>query len=156
MKAVISLRHRVDQKRDAVLRAAKSAAISYYQLTGKPLGITGEIGEVAAAQALRLELAPPRTPGYDATDRKGRRLQIKTRCIPSNRSLGGQRIGTIKLNHAWDAVVLVLMDERFELRGIYEASRSTVRTLLTKTKSKARQRGALAVSEFIHAGRQIV
>jgi len=155
MKAAIYARYSTNQQRDSVLRAAKRAAISYYRLTGKPLGITGEIGEVAAARALRLKLAPPRTPGYDATDRKGRCLQIKTRCIPSSHPLGSQRIGTIRLNHAWDAVVLVLMDERFELRGIYEASRRTVWTLLTKTKSKARQRGALAVSEFIRAAQKI-
>jgi len=140
---------------DAVLRAAKHAAISYYRLTGKPLGITGEIGEVMAAQALKLKLAPPRTPGYDAKDRKGRRLQIKARCIPRNRRIGYQRIGTIQLNHAWDAVVLVLLDERFELREIYEAPRRTVRAMLTKTKSKARKRGALAVSEFIRAAQRI-
>jgi hypothetical protein len=65
-----------------VLRTATAAAIGYYRLTGKPLGITGEIGEVLAAEHLHLKLAPPRTPGYDATDRKGRRLQIKTRSIP--------------------------------------------------------------------------
>ena len=32
-------------KLHAILKCAKQAAIAYYDLTGKPLGITGEIGE---------------------------------------------------------------------------------------------------------------
>jgi hypothetical protein len=40
-------------------------------LTGKPLGVTGEVSEYVVAQALRLKLAPPRTPGYDATRMRG-------------------------------------------------------------------------------------
>ena len=47
-------------------------AIKYHRLTDKPLGITGEIGEIKAAKLLDLELAPARQAGYDATDRSGR------------------------------------------------------------------------------------
>jgi hypothetical protein len=41
----------------AVLERARAAAVDYYQLTGKPLGITGEYGEYIAARELKLELA---------------------------------------------------------------------------------------------------
>ncbi len=51
-----------------ILERGKAAAVDYYQLTGKPLGITGEIGEYLAAKHLGLELADARNPGYDATD----------------------------------------------------------------------------------------
>ena len=44
----------------AVLDRAKDAAVEYYDLTGKPLGITGEIGEFYAAECLDLELAEAR------------------------------------------------------------------------------------------------
>lgn len=67
-----------------LVREAKQIARRYRELTGKPLGITGEIGELEAARLPRLELAPARTPGYDAMRRLGRRierLQIKTRGV---------------------------------------------------------------------------
>ena len=45
---------------------AKALAARYYQLTGKPLGITGEIAELEAAELLGLSLADARQAGYDA------------------------------------------------------------------------------------------
>lgn len=46
-----------------ILERAKSAAIDYYRLTRKPLGITGEIGEYIAAKHLRSH--PPPVPWTD-------------------------------------------------------------------------------------------
>jgi hypothetical protein len=51
-----------------VLERAREAARDFYRLTGKPLGITGEIGEYETARLLNLKLAAARAPGYDATD----------------------------------------------------------------------------------------
>lgn len=138
-----------------VLNRARKAAVDYYRLTGKPLGITGEIGEYEAARRLGLALAEPRTAGYDATDRRGRRIQIKSRSIPPDRKLAGQRIGSIRLEHKWDIVLLVLMDEAFEPIAMYEAKRADIKTALKKTKSKARARGALAVAEFVRFGKRV-
>ena len=139
-----------------ILERARSAAIDYYQLTGKPLGITGEIGEYLAAKHLGLHLADARTPGYDASAPDGRRIQVKSRAIPNGKSLSGQRLGSIRLDHEWDAVCLVLMDELFGLKAIYEAGRSPVEAALTRPGSKARnERGALAISKFISIGRQV-
>ena len=45
------------QKIGSVLERARQAAIDYYRITGKPLGITGEYGEYIAAERLELELA---------------------------------------------------------------------------------------------------
>ena len=45
---------------------AKKIAERFRSLTGKPLGITGEIGEFAAADKLNLTLSQARQPGYDA------------------------------------------------------------------------------------------
>lgn len=138
-----------------VLRRARKAAVDYYKLTGKPLGITGEIGEYEAARCLGLTLAEARTAGYDATDRKGRRIQIKTRSIPGDRKLTGQRMGSIRLAHEWDVVILVLMDEFLEPTAMYESNRAKVKAALRKTKSKARARGALAITEFIRFGKRV-
>ena len=54
-----------------ILERARKAAIDYYELTGKPLGITGEFGEYVSAKVLGLELADARSPGYDAIDDDG-------------------------------------------------------------------------------------
>ncbi len=62
------------------LRKAKKLAQEYRTLTGKPLGITGEVAEYEAARLLGVQLTPARQAGYDAVERKGgktRRLQIK-------------------------------------------------------------------------------
>ena len=139
-----------------VLERAKAAAIDYYRLTGKPLGITGEIGEYYAANHLNLELADARTAGYDATDQAGRRIQIKARSIAAKDMRPGQRVGSIRLDHDWDAVVLVIMDELFEPQIMYEAERGAIEEALTRPGSKARnERGALAVSKFKSIGKQV-
>ncbi len=141
---------------EEILERARTAAVQYYQLTGKPLGITGEIGEYLAAKYLGLELADARTPGYDAIDRNGRSLQIKSRAIPNDKCLTGQRVGSIRLEHDWEAVILVLMDELFELQAMSEADRQAMEAALSKPGSKARNEpGALAVSKFISIGQKV-
>jgi hypothetical protein len=139
-----------------ILARAKQAAIDYYRLTGKPLGITGEVGEYEAARLLGLTLADARAPGYDATDENGVRYQIKARAFSATGRRKSQRLGSIKLDHEWEAVLLVLMDEALETLEIWEAERSAVVEALTAPGSKARnERGALAVSKFKQIGKQI-
>jgi hypothetical protein len=133
---------------DGTIEVAKAAARSYRELTGKPLGITGEVGEVLAARLLGLELADARQAGYDAVGSDGRRVQIKSRCILPN-AKPGQRVGSIRLDHEWDTVALILMDQDFEPLVVYEASRSAVEREVLRPGSRARnERGALAVSKF--------
>jgi len=131
-----------------VMVAATTVAKRYRQLTGKPLGITGEIGEVIGADLLGLDLADARQAGYDAIGEDGRRVQIKARCIlPSSKP--GQRVGSIRLDHEWDTVALILMNEDFEPLSIYEATRPAIEAALKAPGSKARnERGSLAVSKF--------
>lgn len=139
---------------ESVLSRAKAVACEFYQLTGKPLGITGECGELAAAQLLKLQLADARTPGYDAMNNTGKRIQIKTRLVQDVKKLSGQMMGAIKPETEFDSVMLVLLQNDFEPVAIYEATREQVLTALTKTDSNARQRGVLAVSEFKRLGVQ--
>ena len=73
-----------DDRIVAILAQAKKLAQEYRVLTGKPLGITGEVAEYEAARLLGVKLTPARHAGYDATDGDGRRFQIKGRC-PSAR-----------------------------------------------------------------------
>ena len=131
-----------------VMREATSLARQYRELTGKPLGITGEVGEFLAAELLGLVLVDARQPGYDAIAPDGRRIQIKTRCILPD-AKQGQRVGGIKLDYDWETVALVLIDENFEPSAIYEAPRSAVEEELHRPGSRARnERGALGVNKF--------
>jgi len=50
-----------ERKLKGLLRHAKQLAADYYRLTGKPLGVTGEVAEYEAANKLDLTLAPART-----------------------------------------------------------------------------------------------
>lgn len=73
----MSQKHDVDRPRE-ILAAVKLLAAEYYRLTGKPLGVTGEVAEYVAADLLSLKLAPPRTKGFDAI-RQHRRANIASR-----------------------------------------------------------------------------
>lgn len=138
-----------------ILAEAKKLAQRYRTLTGKPLGITGEVAEYEAARILGVELTPARQAGYDAIetrDGKTFRLQIKGRCLLEG-SKPGQRIGAIDVQKEFDAVLLVLLDDNFEATAIYEAPRHAVITALTAPGSKSRnQRGALGISKFKSIG----
>lgn len=130
------------------IEKAKEAARQYRRITGKPLGITGEVGEFVAADLLNLKLTEARQPGYDAIAADGRRIQIKTRCVlPGCKQ--SQKLGSIKLVHEWDTVILVLIDKDFEPLELFEAQRPDVEHELSKPGSKARNiRGSLSISKF--------
>jgi len=132
-----------------ILSDAKRLAQEYRALTGKPLGITGEVAEYEAARILGVELTPARNAGYDAVERvTGRRYQIKGRCLlPGCKP--GQRLGSIDISKEFDAVLLVLLDADFEATEIFEADRNVVISALSAPGSKARnERGALGVAKF--------
>lgn len=131
-----------------LVHRAKRLAKQYREITGKPLGITGEVGEFVAADLLGLKLAEARQSGYDAIAPDGRKVQIKSRCILPD-SKPGQRIGRIRLDYEWDTVMLVLIDIDYKPIAIYEAQREEIKKALTKPGSKSRnERGALGISKF--------
>ncbi len=136
---------------EEIINEVKALAKEYYSLTGKPLGITGEVAEVEAARLLGLELAEARQPGYDAirkTGTKETRIQIKGRRV-TNKSKTGGRLGSINLKKSWDTVMLVVLDENYDAIEIREALRPDIEDALTAPGSKARNdRGQLAMSKF--------
>lgn len=145
----------MDKKLQEILAAAKDVAVRFKKLTGKPLGITGEIAEFTAAKLLDLKLAEARQAGYDATDRAGRKVQIKGRCLPEKPG-PGQRLGSIRLDHQWDSVLLVLLDDSYEVIEMWEADRQPIEAAIRAPGSKARnERGALAVAKFKSIGTKV-
>lgn len=135
-----------------VLHEAKILARRFYRLTGKPLGITGEVAEYEAATKLGLDLHGARQAGFDATTwRNGHevQIQIKGRCVTDPAKLNG-RVGSIDLGKPFDAVLLVLLDAEFNAFAMYEASRAAVVAALERPGSKARnERGSLGIRQFM-------
>ena len=139
-----------------ILRKAKRLAQQYRELTGKPLGITGEVAEYEAARILGVKLTPARNTGFDATEQRNgsiRRLQIKSRCLLPNYK-PGQRLGSIDIEKEFDAVLMVLLDENFDATAIYEAERKAVIKAIKEPGSKSRnERWALGVNKFKAIGK---
>lgn len=140
-----------------ILAEAKALAAEYYRLTGRPLGVTGEMAEFEAIRILGLELAAVRQSGYDAIRRENGRevkLQIKGRCYGPD-AKPGQMVGGIQLAKEWDAVLMVLLDRDFDAIEIWEANRASITEALTKPGSVARNnRGAMHVSKFKRIGKR--
>ena|ERR1700752_3601211 len=137
-----------------ILAKIKPLAAEYYRLTGKPLGVTGEIAEYIAAEKLGLRLTPARTEGHDAL-RGSEKIQIKGRAYGKD-AKPGQRISRIKLNASCDTVLLVLLDNAtLEPNEMWEAPYPSVCKCLLRPGSKARARGALSVSAFKAVARRI-
>lgn len=145
----------MSRKSRSIIRSIKKLAKRYRQITGRPLGITGEVAEYEVARLLGLELADARQAGYDAISKKdSKKFQIKGRCILSKNP--GQRLGAIKLDKEWDCVILILLDGVLEPFEIYRAWRPEITEALEKPGSKARnERGALSVSKFKSIGERV-
>ena len=137
-----------------ILSKAKDAAVAYYNLTGKPLGITGEIAEYEAAKILGVVLTPARTAGFDGHIKlkgKKQRIQIKGRrfTAPPN---PGARVGKLDLKQDWDCAALVFLNTTYDATEIYIADRSALEKELNRPGSVARNiRGQLSISQFKRA-----
>ena len=108
---------------DKLMLEARKLAANYRRATGKPLGISTEIAVHDVIRLMNLVPAEPGAGGYDAIGtgtREGRYIQIKGRTIFDDKK-GGQRIGQVKIDQEWDSVMLILMDEDYEAKEIYEA-----------------------------------
>ena len=137
-----------------LLSNVKVLAKEYRALTGRPLGVTGEVAEYEAARLLGLTLRPAREAGFDAFDGQGRRIQIKGRCLRAGPNPG--LLSRIDGSKPFDAVVLVLLDESFDTIAIHEAGRQEVLRALAAPGSKSRnERGALSVNHFKSIGRMV-
>lgn len=133
-----------------IISEVKTLAKKYKNLTGKPLGITGEVAEYEAANRLNLILCDARQEGHDAIQEMGGRkelIQIKGRCIESGNKNG--RVGSIKEDHEWDFVVLVLLDKDYEPISMHKASRSQIIKMLNGPGSKARnEKRQMSINQF--------
>ena len=138
-----------------LLAEAKTLAKEYYDLTKKPLGVTGEVAEFEAARLLGMELLEARQAGYDALEEvngEKHKVQIKSRRILPG-SHPTQMVGSINTHDEWDTLLLVLLDEHFNATGIWEAPRAKIEAALLIPGSLARsERNALTVGKIKQLG----
>lgn len=135
---------------DKLIAQARALAAEYRRAMGKSLpGVSSEIAEHDAIRLLQLEPKPAdASGGWDALDpRTGERIQIKSRLMVAD-GKGGERIGQLKLNQDWDAVVLVLMDEDYEPQEIWRARRDELSEYLDSASANRAKRGAMSVARF--------
>lgn len=143
-----------DDEVRSLLRVAKALGARYYKATGKPLGVTGEVAELEAAEYLGLRLAVARCPGYDAIAPDERRVQVKGRAVdPAKRYIG--RCPAIK-GDGFDTVALVLLDQStLNAIEIWEADAAAIIARLDAPGSMARNiRRSLAISQFTSIARR--
>jgi hypothetical protein len=136
---------------EALLKQAKQIAARYYELTKKPLGVTGEVAEYEAAQKLGLNLESARSPAFDASREEGGmtvRFQIKGRAVTKNDPYRG-RVPKIK-DGEFDAVLLVLLDKAtLDALEIWRANRKCVMERLDAPGGRARnERRSMGISQF--------
>ena len=143
---------------EKLMAQTRKLAADYRRATGQPLPVTSEIANYDAANLLGLDLIQPPPGGYDALgksgEREGVRYQIKGRAI-FDESKSGQRLGQLKLEQEWDAVVLVLLDEEYEPFEIYEAERREIEEALHESESKRSKRGAMSIARFKNISRLV-
>jgi hypothetical protein len=141
---------------DKLISETRRLAADYRRATGKSLAVSSEIAKHDACVQLQLEpINNDESGGFDAIGLqppwKGLRIQVKGRAI-FDEGKSGQRIGQLKLDKDWDAVVLVLMDEDFNPYEMYLAARHDILDAMEEDTSKRRNRGAMSVAKFKHIG----
>lgn len=138
-----------------VLVEARRLAVRYLALTGKPLGVTGEIAEWAAAEYLGLTLTGARSPDIDAI-LGAERFQIKGRAVDAGRRYIG-RVPALKVDGDYEHVLLVLLDKAsYEPLEIWQTTRLAAAARLAAPGSKARnERKSMAISQFKSIARKV-
>ena len=117
------------QMSDKLLRAVKQsikAALDYEKITGRKLGITGEVGEVLVCHKLGLNLlADDIATGFDAIDDKDKTHQIKTRRAKN----GKGRLGSFS-KHKYDYAILVELDYKYSIIEIWKVNYKTINPIV--------------------------
>lgn len=106
--------------------------IAHKRIFGRTLALTDELGELHACQALQLERAVAGMAGYDALDREGGKVQIKSRAPRKGSHVNP--VGRVGRIHGWDFdyALLVLLDSDYRLEAIYRAERPVLEELQAK------------------------
>tara|TARA_R110002072_G_scaffold157176_1_gene307755 strand:+ start:9404 stop:9883 length:480 start_codon:yes stop_codon:yes gene_type:complete len=132
-----------------LIAETRRIAKEYRLATGKTLPVTPEIAINDAISILELTANDENKPGYDAIYNIGEerlKVQIKGRVI-FNEKRQGHRLGQIKIEQVWDAILLVIMNADFMPDEIYMAKRDDIMDVL-EDKIKNNKKGAMTIAQF--------
>ena len=116
-------------------------------MTGRKLGITGEVGEILVCKKLNLNLLKNDiAAGYDALDSGGRRYQIKTRKGDPDKG----RLSRFS-KHEFDYVVLAVLDKEYNIVELWQTTFEEIKPVIDKTK-----RRNPSLSDFKKIGEKIL
>lgn len=121
------------------IKSAIDAALLYENITNgkRKLGITGEVGEILVCHKFGLKLVSDfRSEGYDAIDKTGKHVQIKTRRSESEglpRPIG--RVSRFS-NHKFDYTLLAIMDRKYSLCQVWRISYSKLKPIIAKEQTE--------------------
>lgn len=144
---------KVDGKLINKLKSSINAALVYERATNgkRKLGITGEVGEILVCHQLGLKLIlDSRSEGFDAVDKDGLQVQIKTRRSESEglpRDAG--RTGRFS-KHKFNYALLAILDRKYQLCEIWRADYNKLKTVIEK-----HGRRDLSLSFFKRVGKKI-
>lgn len=134
---------------DKLITETRRIAREYREATGKTLPVTPEIAIHDAISILGLIPNNDNSKAYDAyyeCEDERLKVQIKGRAI-FNEKRGGHRIGQIKIEQEWDAIILVILNADFMPEEIYMANRKDILAEL-EDKQQNNKKGAMTVAKF--------
>ncbi len=103
----------------------------------RKLGITGEVGELLVCYQLGLKLVlDSRSEGFDAMDKDGLLVQIKTRRSESEGLPGGASRTSSFSKHEFDYTLLALLENKYELCEIWQADYNKLKPIIGKQKRR--------------------
>jgi hypothetical protein len=132
---------------EKLIAETRRIAKEYRLATGKTLPVTPEIAINDAISIFGLTPNDENILGYDAVyDRDGEQLkvQIKGRVIFDDKKQG-YRIGQVKIEQEWDAIIMVIMNADFMPEEIYMAKRNVI---LDEVGKKNNKKGAMTLAKF--------
>jgi hypothetical protein len=114
-------------------------ALAYEKHThGKrKLGVTGEVGEILVCYHLGLRLVlDSRSQGFDAIDKDGLKVQIKTsRSESEGLPKNAGRTGRFS-KHPFDYALLGLLDHNYQISEVWRAEYNKLKPIIEKTKRR--------------------
>lgn len=134
---------------DKLITETRRIAKEYRLATGKVLPVTPEIAINDAISILDLIPNNDTSKAYDAVFEHGDerfKVQIKGRAI-FNEKRQGHRIGQLKLEQEWDAIILVIMNADFMPQEIYMAKRQDILEEL-EDKQLTNKKGPMTIAKF--------
>lgn len=132
------------------MEETRRIAAEYRRSTGNTLPVSAELAKFDAMQLLGLSpvsVAERAVDAYQHVDDQVKKIQIKGRVIfDKNR---GQRVGQLSLDANWDLLLLVIMDENYLPRQIFELSREQLEMSIPDSSELQRKtRGTMSVKKF--------